>query len=246
MTIRTAACLVLSAFLFFFAAPAFAAPPLGADEPSENEKVVFAFFKLNSHVPAYEEWIKNSSAWKSAPPDEAARIELFEKEMLRLKWNYGTYEPDIDFIQIRTKVRLLLTGNTLAFIFPGAERGEVPYFPFPYAKEWIALVVNDLDPLLELQLSPAEKALAEKTIPRNSVADGELVLHIRPVKAENEAPLHLSGIDHWMLIGETGNFQLSSGGTVLATYTAPWYLDSTERKKQLESLKSPAPPLLAQ
>ncbi len=242
MTVRTVACLILSAFLLVFAAAALA----GTEETSENEKVVFAFFKLNKHVPAYEEWIKNSHVYKSAPPDEATRIELFEKEMLRLKWNYGTYEPAVDFIKIRTQVRVLLAGNTIAFIFPGAARGEVPYFPFPYAKEWIALVVNDLDPLLELELTPAEKVIAEKIIPGNTVVDGELVLEIRPVKAENEAPLRLSDIDHWMLIGETGNFQLSSGGTILATYTAPWYLESLERKNSLEGLKRTPPALLAQ
>ncbi|MGB4107483.1 MAG: hypothetical protein WBK55_06780 [Alphaproteobacteria bacterium] len=242
MTLRTVTCLVLSAFLLVFASPALA----GAEELSESEKVVFSFFKLNNHVPAYEEWIKNSQVYKAETGSETAKSEIFEKEMLRLKWNYGTYDPAADFIKIKTPVRLLLQGSTLAFIFPGAKPGEVPYFPFPYAKEWIALVLNDLDPLLELELSPAERAIAEKHVPKNTVIDGEVVLHARAVKAENTEQLRLNEIDHWMLIGETGNFELSAGGTTLATYTAPWFLEAARRKKELESLKSGSAPLLAQ
>ena len=47
---------ILSIFLLCFAGLAFAQE----GEVTENDKAVFAFFTLNGHTPAYEQWIENS------------------------------------------------------------------------------------------------------------------------------------------------------------------------------------------
>lgn len=221
---RKLARFLLSGLLLCIAVPAFAE----VKDITESEKTVFAFFALNNHTPPYEEWILSSPKYQVAKNYDEQR-DVLEKEMLRLKWGFGTYDVARDFIKIRTPVKLLLQGNHLAFSFHQMSGREVPYFPFPYGKEWIAVIINDLDPLFELELSPAEKARTV-ALPKNTVFDGEIVLRLRAAKADNSAPVELDGTPHWLLMSETGHFELVSGGTVLATYTAPWFLESQENK----------------
>lgn len=220
---RTPAQLLLSIFLLFFAGGVFAQ----GSEISENDKAVFAFFTLNGHTPAYQDWIENSPKYLAQTTYEGKR-EVLEAELLRLKWGFGTYNAGRDFIKIRTPVKLLIQGNYLAFSFHEASGRNVPYFPFQYGKEWIAMIVNDLEPLFELELTPEEKARTA-TLPKNRVFDGEIVLRLRPVTADNDAPLKLDGTDHWLLMSDTGRLELLSEGAVLATYTAPWFLEKAEK-----------------
>jgi hypothetical protein len=214
---------ILSIFLLCFAGIAFAQN----GEITESDKAVFAFFTLNGHTPAYEQWIENSPKYLAQTTYEGKR-EVLEAELLRLKWGFGTYDVARDFIKIRTPVKLLIQGNHLAFSFHEASGKNVPYFPFPYGKEWIALIINDLDPLFELELTPEERTRTA-SLPKNVVFDGEIVLHLRPIKADNNNTQKLDGTDHWLMMSDTGRLELLSEGTVLATYTAPWFLESAEK-----------------
>ena len=228
--IHASAQFILSILLLCFAGMAFAQ----GGEVTENDKAVFAFFTLNGHTPAYEQWIENSPKYLAETTYDGKR-EVLEAELLRLKWGFGTYNVERDFIKIRTPVKLLIQGNHLAFSFHEASGRNVPYFPFPYGKEWIAMIINDIDPLFELELTPAEKARTAN-LPKNVVFDGEIVLHLRPIKADNDATHKLDGTDHWLMMSDTGRLELLSEGTALATYTAPWFLESAE-KGSLPSLK---------
>jgi hypothetical protein len=221
-------------FLFLtICAPAFAQNK----EVSESDKAVFAFFHLGGGTPAYEEWVRNSEKYLLSAEDPKLQSEIFEIELLRLKYGFGTYDPDNDFIKIRTPVRLMvhnqLDGETLSFMFPAVGQGKVPYFPFAYGKESIALIVNDLEAFLNISLPPGSAKDAHMILAINKIYDGEIIVRIRPTKADKTAPLKMDGVDQWLLMGETGYMELvvNWDGTEKSLYswTAPWYLTDTER-----------------
>ena len=204
-------------------------------EISESDKAIFAFFKLTRGVPAYEKWVRESEQYLSAAADPVLQKEVFETEILRLKWGFGTYNLDSDFIKIRTAVKMILRGENghekISFLFPHTAQDHIPYFPFPYGEEWIALVVNDLGGAsLDLPLTPEEAGKAAALLPANTPVDGQITLQIRPVKADNTQPLKLDGADQWLMMGETGYYELSYQGTVLGSYMADWYLTDTEKQ----------------
>lgn len=228
MTKRFATSLVLTVFTLCFALPALAQKK----EISETDKAVFSFFKLSGGTPAYETWVMNSDIYLTSAEDAKLQAEIFEIELLRLKYGFGTYDVDNEFIKIRTPVKLMLhdqlEGYTLSFMFPKAGQNNVPYFPFSYGKEWIALIVSDLAGFLNLPMSKKEADEAFKTLALNKIYDGEIVLHVRATKADSKAPLELDGIEQWLLMGDTGHFELKAGGRNVAAYTAPWYYTRSE------------------
>ena len=127
---------------------------------TDSEKAAFAFFHFAKGSPAYESWVQNSSAYVSAPPTQKENI--FEQEMLRLKWGFGTLELDRLDLGIKTDVLLQLKRDkdvdVLNFKFVNSGKEEVPYFSYPYGKEWIAVVVNDLGNFTRVPLKPEESA----------------------------------------------------------------------------------------
>lgn len=225
-------------FCFFLFPLAICLPSLAQNkEVSESDKAIFAFFKLASLTPDYDQWIRNSEKYITSAEDPTLQRDIYEIESLRLKWGFGTYNPEQDFIKIRTPVKLAL--NTarkpqLAFIFPGNISGSVPYFPFPYGNEAVALIVGDLENFMRIDLSPEEFEKISSLIAPGQAYDAQLSLRVRPVSADGATPLKLDGMDQWLLMGETGYLEIlyapqGQSETALWAYTAPWYLSDTEK-----------------
>jgi hypothetical protein len=229
MTKRPAVRLIFTMFLLCLALPALAQKK----EVSETDKAVFSFFKLSGGNPAYETWVMNSEPYQTSFADPILQSQIYEVELLRLKYGFGTYDVKEEFIKIRTPVKLMLHDQiegqtTMSFMFPKAGQGNVPYFPFPYGKEWIALIVNDLQEFLNLPMPEEQAKQAAETLTLNKIYEGEIVLHVRATEADDREPLKLDGTEQWLLMGETGHFELLADGKKLAEYTAPWYYSRAE------------------
>ena len=104
--IHASAQFILSILLLCFAGMAFAQ----GGEVTENDKAVFAFFTLNGHTPAYEQWIENSPKYLAETTYEGKR-EVLQTEVLLLKCGFGKYNSVRDFIQNRKPVKFLIQGH---------------------------------------------------------------------------------------------------------------------------------------
>ena len=226
--------------LFFISAFLALAPAAFAESYhySESEKAVFSFFKLSHGEPNYESWI-NASPNVASIVDTKKKAELYEQESLRLKWGFGTFDVTRDFLKINTDVVLSLTrtkGKTLLnFMFPNAKSDEIPYFPYAYGSEWIALVVEDLGNYTHVPLTQGEEELARKYISEGQIYPIKLVVRARMKKADSAEPLMLDGMTQWIMSGEVGHIEFvykdpKTGEEItLWKLTAPWYLTDTEK-----------------
>jgi hypothetical protein len=226
-------------FCLFFLLMCLAATPALAQnkEVTESDKAVFAFFHLTGGTPDYEQWVRNSDKYLAAAADPKLQADLYEIETLRLKWGFGTYNKDKDFLKIRTPVKLAINNDPkhgkLSFLFPTAD-GHVPYFPFNYGKEWIALIVGDVENFLTVPLSPDEYAFIRKQFQPDTPYDGEILLRIKAVKADASNTLPLDGLDQWLMMGETGYMELiytppAETEIVLWSFMAPWYMSDAQK-----------------
>lgn len=220
-----------------------AAPAARADlEISEEEKAVFSFFRMSGGTPDYDTWIVNSPRYAGAP--EPLKNAVREEEDVRLKWGFGTFEPQKDFLKIETEIVLRFTGGEegtgVRIGFPGSRDGEAPYFPYDYGREWIALIIDDLENFIHIPLTGEEQArmlekLGEGREPGESFT-ARLRLRIRPLSADAKTPLVLRKKEKfWLLRGDIAYLAIEvpplkkgAAGTAVFSYTAPWYLSATE------------------
>lgn len=207
---------------------------------SEEEKAVFAYFKLTNGIPDYEAWIPDTTAFQKTP--EEKRKEFFEQELLRLKWGFGTYDVETGFIRIKTKVYLQVNndkdGPVLSFAFPGSKGMKIPYFPFPYGKEWIAFIINDLSDFLIVPLSNDQYAHITRHLADGKPYMGTMVLSVRAVSADYKKPMKIDGVQQWLMLGETGYIEFTHRAESqegqeeeieLWSWMADWYLTDTEK-----------------
>lgn len=232
------------AFLFLLAL--LAAPPARAAlQVSEEEKAVFSFFKLAESTPDYDGWISNSPRYRQAP--ESQRQAVHNEEETRLKWGFGTFKPETDFLKIETEIelRLVRQGENLFlnFSFPDRQEGEAPYFPYSYGSEWIALVVDDLEKFTRIPIAEEDRAYIKEKLGAGTVFKARLKMRVRPLSVDAKAPLSLAGKEKfWLLRGDIAYLAFenpeqqpanpgASGDerkTAIFSYTAPWYLSDTE------------------
>lgn len=205
---------------------------------SETEKAVFSFFKISRHDPNYETWI-NATPPVSGITDPRIRADMYEQESLRLKWGFGTFNVDRDFLKINTNVLLFFmrgkNSMTLNFMFPNSKPGEVPYFPYAYGNDWIALLIEDLANFTQIPLTTDEAVKISQYLKEGQVYAITLAVRARVKKADSAEPLMLDGVNQWIMSGEVGNIDFlykdpATGKDIsLWKFTAPWYLTDTEK-----------------
>jgi len=206
-------------------------------EANDLEKAIFAYFALAGKPPDYAQWIRNSEKYRHEK-DPVRKEEIYETETLRLKWGYGVYSPEKDYIKLRTPVRLFLMQDeknpVLYFAFSAENPDYVPYFPFPYGNEWITMIAYDLERFLSIPLSAEEYKFVAGIMEPNRPHDGAVTLHLRGTKADTAATMNMDGTDHWLMMGETGFIELfyappDRTEKSIWSYEAPWFYTKTEK-----------------
>lgn len=211
---------------------AFSAPAMAQLKVSEEEKAVFAFFKLADHVPNYESWVNTMPSYLQADPD--MKEDIYHLEKTRLKWGFGTYDETEDFLQIQTEAELFLTETgeqtTLHFRFPGSAGEEYHYFPYHYADAWIALVISDLARFASLPLTAEHTENIKKKLNGQTRTAVKMKMRVRPLEADINEPLQMDNAYFWIMSGDIAYLEFESKETQqkLFEYTAPWYLTQAE------------------
>lgn len=232
-------------FFLFLMAFAIGFPEISCAALSVNdqERPIFAFFKLLQEPPDYDQWIMASSKYLATEGlSEERRQQTYAEEEIRLKWGFGTYDAHKDFLKVYAPITLALSQDSsrpvLTFHFPETEREEILYFPFPYGADNIALVIKDIAAYKSVTLDQKQYETLKPLFKTNTPLTARLKLRIRPLKADMKTPVLVDAIPFWPLVGDIAflAFEIPAPETPktpykkIYSYSAPWYMTDEETK----------------
>ncbi len=222
---------------FVFLIPSFAQAMVDV-RVADEEKPVFAFFKLADRWPDFKYWAK-STPFDDGVSSEEDLKRFYEQERKRLQWGFGTYDLKNDFLPIRVDVDLSLVvrdGRKLVdYRLVGFEEQDLPFFPFPYGTQAIGLVLKDLGRFNGLELSAVDYERISSRFKGAERLRVSLKLRVRPLEADVTAPVVVDGVNFWILSGDTAYFAYELKDPVsgkyerLMSYFAPWFMTESER-----------------
>lgn len=227
--------LLLASLALLNLAPGLAASALAQDPNiNEQEKAVFAFHKLTKGVPNYQKLIESMKEYNEQD-SMFKKQEVYEKESLRLKWGFGVYDPKKDYLNIETDIylQLRISGKTptLNFKFVNSRNIEVPYFPYPYGDEWVAVIANGLGRFTSIPLTKEQYGKLKELFEAQKVYEGKLAMKLRPISADNSSPLIMDRIKQWLVMADIAFLEFlyidpetDERQTLLGSYKAPWYI----------------------
>lgn len=202
---------------------------------AEDEKPIFAFFRLIERIPDFEYWVKNSSRYMKTTTKES-RDFAYDSEMRRLQWGFGNYDEKKDFLKIRAPVDLSLSkdnaGNhRLHFTLVGFENSEFPFFPFSYGQMSVALLIKDLERFNNLKISDVNYKRVSAHFEEQDHLRAYVKIRIRPLSADISEPIVIDDTHFWGLSGDIAYFSYElEDAQRLVSYTAPWYLSKSENE----------------
>ena len=205
---------------------------------SEEEKAVFAYFKLTDQTPDFQKWVTNSVKYQESRQSE--QPEILSKEKERLDWGFGTYDVAKDFITIRRKIRLTtMSGEdgkrVIKTRFVDERHNETPYFPIMYGDESIALIVEGLEQYKTIALKPEEVTKVKEYFYDSAPYEATMEVRIRPVSADAQNKLFVDYKDQWLMLGDIAYLKVQYydeyklEDVTIWDYNAPWYLEVSQK-----------------
>lgn len=211
---------------------------------SEAEKIGFAFYRLADKSPPFNKWIVARDEYLLAKP--SAKREYLQRETERLAKAYNEYMVDEDMVFLRTEVTVKVPNAAERKSYDGMgvrkpvqiilNEVKESYFPVQIGDMWIAVVPNDLENHLFLSLAEAEfEDLIRKMnldAARGSARGGLLEIRLRPISIDTKAPLHLDGIDAWLMLGEIASISLwrtKERDTLVWEKNMDWYVPQQQK-----------------
>ena len=213
---------------------------------SAAEKAVLAFYKLSGLKPDFDKWVRvalNPTESHNPIPED-----LIIQEKLRLQYGLGTYDPEREILKIHTTLMGQIIEKDgkfyLASHFPGKGALEAPYFPYNAGNVWVAVIINELENFLLLELDEEHRQKMAMLLPEhNKPYELNLELFYRPTSAQQE-PLQMDGLSQYIMLGEIAYIAFKKpalagqqNDSALLEYYAPWYMD-TEEQDLLQILES--------
>lgn len=209
---------------------------------SWNEQGVLAYYKITGRKNDFEKKIKASDQFaelNKSKATAAAAQQYLEEELLRLQWGLGTFNPEKDFLKIKTKLQssILKDGDKyyIASNFPGRSAINPPYFPYNMLGVNVALMLHNIEKYMLIEISEEQKNRIAGYLP-DTQDKHEIQLNIvyRVISGDKE-PIMLDSIEQQMMLGDIAKFELilpvfhQSQDLTLWEYTADWYLSSDEQ-----------------
>jgi len=215
-------------------------------EVTEEERAVFAYFKLTDQKPDYEQWIKNSTKYQEARG--VLQDDILSTETERLSWGFETFDLAKGFITITRPIRLTTVVNedgkrVVNTRFVDERHNETPYFPISYGNESIAFIIEGLEQYRTITLKPEEVAKIKEYFFDASPYEAVMELRIRPLSADAQEKLFVDYKDQWLMLGDIAYLQIKFydeyklENITVWDYNAPWYLEVSQ-KALLEMFKN--------
>ena len=155
----------------------------GITKFSTSEDVAIAFYKTGKTIPNFERWIRQSEDYRATAV--ARKPEKLEKELARLQQKYSSFNPETDFIILRSYVRLIPNKTqdekgedqySMAIEFLNAP--DALYFPYDFLGERIAVMPYRLDTIMKPEISFHEFEQIKKNIRLS--AKNTMIVRLRP------------------------------------------------------------------
>lgn len=205
---------------------------------SEEEKVIFAYWKLTEQEADFENWIKNSPKYLDA--SRYQREKILKEDTARLNWGFGTYDHTKDFITIKSKIRLTTNVKDdnkryLYTRFVDERHNENFYFPFAFGKQSVAFVIENLENYQAIALKPEEIPKVKQYFYDSAPYEAEIEMRIRPISADKEKKLFIDYQDQWLMLGDIAYLKINYydeyklQNIIVWDYNAPWYLDESQK-----------------
>jgi hypothetical protein len=219
-------------FLFAFLAilafiPSFAKAQ-GEHSYATAEDVAIAFYKTGGVVPNFDRWIKQREPYIRTP--WARMDEVYAQEMSRLQLAYRNFNPESDYLMVRTFVRL----NTYKEAGPEGKMTyrlkatfsnapDALYFPFDFLEERIIIMPNKIDVLMDSAITKAEYDFITEALPHS--AKNSMIVRMKAKKGNVNQPYEIDGMQQWVLTADIASMEIwSKQGRLLWEYSAPWYI----------------------
>lgn len=202
-----------------------------------NEQGVLAYYKITGRKNDFEKKIRNSKGYDDMPKDAAEQY--LQEELLRLQWGLGTFDPDKDFLTLKTSVQTSIIENEgkyyLASNFEGRSAMDPPYFPYNMFDMWVALMLRDIDKFMLLEITEEQKNRIEGYLPKDQEKHEVALEIVYRVSSGDPEPIMLDGVEQHMMLGDIAKFAMvlpvfhQSQDLTLWEYIAPWYLTNDEQ-----------------
>lgn len=208
---------------------------------SEEERVVFAFFKKAGRLPEFNRWANTIEYHLDVvtKQDRQERKIFYEQQRLRLQWGFGTYDETKQFLPIRTPATLSLVHDgekkQLNYTLDNYVDQEFMFFPYEYTDQIIGIVIPELHAKGTIELDDQQFEEVSGNFDGQDVLHASMRILVRPLEAELKKPFIVDNRNVWPLVGDIASFSFDKKGNDLdyqkfLYYTAPWYLTSDEER----------------
>lgn len=191
-------------------------------KPTTTEDVGLIFLKLAAAKPDFGVLIRQTRAYKETKPAERSRI--LAEETSRLSGKFGALDAKASTIVIRTAMEMNLVidpaaaNYALSLKFP---ESDVTYFPYDFLGRQIAVVADGIENFKTIALTKEEAAKSLRHEGRRTVT---MVLELKPVSANNKAPMTFDGVRYHLMLTKIGYIGFfTQNMEEVWSWKAPWH-----------------------
>lgn len=200
---------------------------------SQNEKAIFSFYKLTKKTPDFQALVE-AMPWYKNEEDKSKKRHTYEQESTRLQLEFSNFSPRKNYLKINTDIymQMRMSDGQPAFYFKFVNSGseETPYFPYPFADDWIALIIKGLSRFVSIGLDEDQYTRARSFFQMNETYKGKINLELRPISAEGHSPVEVGGEKQWLMLADIGLLEFiyrdpatGKKESILGEYKASWY-----------------------
>lgn len=225
--IRLLACLLIT----LMAKPSLAQ---SSKKYASSEDVAIAFYKTANIKPNFENWVKKQEDYRHTPL--GLRPEFMASELARLQNSYNTFNPETDYLTVRTTATIqtneitLNEGETIQTISLNFGDSEsATYLPYSFMDKNIMVIPDKFNKLKTHRINKIDYALLNNHL--EHIKPRPFIMQLKAVKSDTNKPYNVDGIDQWAMITEIVSMETwNSDGSLLWEYSAPWYVAPNEQK----------------
>lgn len=199
----------------------------GRVEFATTRDVVIAFYKTGGTLPNFENWIKKRPPYNETP--WAHREAMLEKEGLKLLREYQNFNPETDFLNVRTSVNLTPSETINANKQPAYnlsirfdQAPDAQYFPYEFLGERFILLPRGMRDVMNVQITPSQYQFLTDAKADNR--SHTMIMSLRAYEADLSQPHEIDGLFQWVLKTDIVSLEVwNRRGRLLWEHTAPWY-----------------------
>lgn len=199
---------------------------------SNTEDVAIAFYKTGKVVPNFEKWIKEREPYKITP--WAGREEMMAQEKSRLQLAYRNFNPENDYLLIRTfvdvkpvTIKQTEGENTYTLNATFTQAPGALYFPYDFLGDRIIVMPNKIDKFMNSALSTAEFNRITKA---KGTGKATMIARLKATESDMSRPYDIDGLKQWVMKADIVTLEIwNKNSQLLWEYSAPWYISPNVR-----------------